>query len=130
MFSSSHSFVINQRPFKNSSRFEMVLKHLFLLTTILVSSCYRVSSLSCGRLNPDPDCLDVFTHEPSHLPKCYCTDLCEENLKTLVPKCASNELHADGCGACLVCARARGEKCGGNHNVLGLCASGMVCKVS
>ena len=25
--------------------------------------------MSCGRLHPDPECLDVFTHVPAHLPK-------------------------------------------------------------
>ena len=75
--------------------------------------------IGCGRLHPDPECLDVFTHAPPSLPKCYCTDLCEDRLEELVATCASGQLVADGCGACLVCARARGQTCGGSYNVLG-----------
>ena len=77
------------------------------------------SAMACGRLHPDPECLDVFTHVPSSLPKCYCTDLCEDKLGDLVTTCASGQLVADGCGACLLCARARGQTCGGSFNVLG-----------
>ena len=28
--------------------------------------------MACGRLHPDPECLDVFTHVPAHLPKGRC----------------------------------------------------------
>ena len=63
---------------------------------------------SCGRQGSDPECLDVFTHTPNNLPKCYCTDLCADKLETLAATCSSGQLLADGCGSCLVCARARG----------------------
>ena len=53
------------------------------------------------------------------LPQCYCTDLCQDKLGDLAAGCASGQLLADGCGACLVCARARGQTCGGSFNVLG-----------
>merc|ERR1712038_20798 len=63
------------------------------------------------------------------LPKCYCTDLCENSLDFLKHKCASGELHQDGCGACLTCAKALGETCGGQFNVLGSCAGGLTCLI-
>lgn len=65
--------------------------------------------VSCGRTGADPECLDVFTHAPNNLPKCYCTELCADKLEELRETCASGQLLADGCGSCLVCARARGN---------------------
>ncbi|TRY63697.1 hypothetical protein TCAL_00392 [Tigriopus californicus] len=87
------------------------------------------ASISCGRTGPDPECLDVYTHTPRNLPKCYCTDLCADKLSDLVTSCASGQLLADGCGACLICARALGQSCGGSFNVLGVCAGGLSCMV-
>ena len=78
------------------------------------------AGLNCGGLRRDPECLDVYTHSPRTLPKCYCTALCEERLEDLAVNCSSGQLLADGCGHCLICARARGQSCGGTFNVLGI----------
>jgi hypothetical protein len=80
----------------------------------------------CGDLSR---CLRVFDHKPAHLPKCYCTSICEKPLAEVARNCASNQLLADDCGACLVCARALGQSCGGMRNIVGTCAGGLVCKV-
>ena len=86
----------------------------------------------CSARCPDTSgqCLHVFTHRPASLPKCYCTDLCADRPERLGLTCASGELHADACGVCLECARALGQRCGGAKNVMGVCAGGLVCKVS
>jgi len=65
----------------------------------------------------------------SDLPKCYCTNLCVDHLEDLIRECSSGQVHADGCGPCLTCAKALGEPCGGKFNVLGHCASGLVCQI-
>jgi len=86
-------------------------------------------AVDCGINDRNTRCLDVFSSEPANLPKCYCTDLCENSLDDLKHNCASGELHQDGCGACLTCAKALGESCGGQFNVFGSCAGGLTCLV-
>ena len=98
-------------------------------TTILilgVASSMTVA-LDCGEKSDQ--CLDVFSRQPSNLPKCYCTSLCEDHLEDVIKTCASGEVHADACGTCLTCAKARGQKCGGPFNVLGTCGSGLQCLI-
>jgi len=98
------------------------------LLLMLVTSCSLVTSLDCGERNVQ--CLDVYSRLPSNLPKCYCTDLCQDQLDDVIRKCSSGQVHADACGTCLTCAKAQGEKCGGNFNVLGTCATGLNCLVT
>ena len=93
----------------------------------LVVTLGGAQSSDCDRNGPQ--CLDVFTHSPATLPKCYCTSVCQGRLTDLVRTCASGQLHADGCGTCLTCARAQGQSCGGRHNILGVCASGLACLI-
>ena len=93
-------------------------------------------AVDCGINNRNENCLDVFTSKPTNLPKCYCTELCakeenfENNLESLKHNCASGELHQDGCGSCLTCAKALGESCGGQFNVVGTCAGGLTCLIN
>lgn len=78
-----------------------------------------------------PNCLHVFTHSPAHLPKCYCSpNQCSNRPEDFAHTCPSGELHEDLCGICLVCARARGQSCGGQGNRSGVCAGGLLCKVA
>ena len=86
-------------------------------------------AVDCGINNRNTRCLDVFSSNPADLPKCYCTDLCEHSLDLLKQNCASGELHQDGCGACLTCAKALNQTCGGQFNVLGSCAGGLTCLI-
>ena len=95
----------------------------------LIFNIPELLAVDCGINDRNTRCLDVFTSKPSHLPKCYCTELCENSLGFLKSRCASGELHQDGCGACLTCAKALGETCGGQFNVLGSCAGGLACLV-
>nr|ADD38120.1 Cysteine-rich motor neuron 1 protein [Lepeophtheirus salmonis] len=79
--------------------------------------------------NMNEKCLKVFDHEPRTWPKCYCTSLCQESLNQLNFNCSSGQALWDNCGICLRCAKARGERCGGPHNVDGMCASGLACLI-
>lgn len=89
--------------------------------------------LDCGRRTSTSTvgCLDVYSSYPSNLPKCYCTQLCPSGnrLETLTGRCASGELHADGCGSCLVCSKAINEACGGPYNMFGTCGAGLNCLI-
>jgi len=99
---------------------------------ILINLLYCVPfsfAVDCGINDRNTRCLDVFSSEPASLPKCYCTDLCENSLDSLKHDCASGELHQDGCGACLTCAKALGESCGGQFNVFGSCSGGLTCLI-
>ena len=44
-----------------------------------------------------------------------------------VSDCASEELVTDVCDCCDVCAKAKGERCGGVWNTFGKCASYLRC---
>merc|ERR1712141_792053 len=100
-----------------------------LVSSILIFYTPISSAVDCGINDRNTRCLDVFSSQPANLPKCYCTDLCENSLQFLKHNCASGELHQDGCGACLTCAKALGESCGGQFNVFGSCAGGLTCLV-
>ncbi len=101
---------------------------LILLAHIGISFSEGQQNQACPAMN---HCLAVFTHTPAYLPKCYCTDTCPLQLGALVHTCTSGQLHADPhCGACLVCAKALGQDCGGRSNREGVCAAGLVCKVA
>ena len=42
------------------------------------------SAVGCTKPNlTTRPCLDVFTHVPANLPKCYCTNFCEQELVTV-----------------------------------------------
>merc|ERR1719510_1580282 len=114
------------------------MKPLQLIAVILIAIICNAAiadAVDCGINNRNENCLDVFTSKPTNLPKCYCPELCakeenfENNLESLKHNCASGELHQDGCGSCLSCAKALGEACGGQFNVLGSCAGGLSCLV-
>ena len=107
----------------------MNLLTISLWCLTIFGQIYIYSAVDCGINDRNTICLDVFSSEPATLPKCYCTDLCENSLDFLKHKCASGELHQDGCGACLTCAKALGETCGGQFNVLGSCAGGLTCLI-
>ena len=99
---------------------------------ILVNLLYYIPfifAVDCGINDRNTRCLDVFSSNPANLPKCYCTELCEKSLNDLKQECSSGELHQDGCGACLTCAKALGETCGGQFNVFGSCAGGLTCLI-
>ncbi len=85
--------------------------YLALLLSVLIP----LTSGQCPQ--PPSNCLSVFTHTPSHLPKCYCVrSICPDSLSRVRITCGSNQLIEDECGVCLECARARGQSCGGNRN--------------
>lgn len=104
------------------------MEKLVIVVSLLALSNLSVAQLDCGD-KKNLQCLDVFTREPSNLPKCYCTDVCSDHLDDVTLQCASGQAHADGCGSCLTCAKALGEPCGGKFNILGQCASGLSCLV-
>ena len=62
-------------------------------------------------------------------PKCYCTSTCPIPLDDLKSNCTSGQLLPDLCGTCLICAKSRGQKCGGLNNQLGVCGVGLKCLV-
>ena len=62
-------------------------------------------------------------------PKCYCTSTCPIPLDDLKSNCTSGQLLPDLCGTCLICAKSRGQKCGGLNNQLGVCGVGLRCLV-
>ena len=99
------------------------------MVIILVHNTPTSLAVDCGINDRNTRCLDVYASEPATLPKCYCTELCEYSLEYLKQNCLSGELHQDGCGACLTCAKALGETCGGQFNVLGSCAGGLTCLI-
>ena len=41
--------------------------------------------------------------------------------------CASGCLTKDRCGCCLVCAKAKGDRCRGANDYFGYCADGLYC---
>jgi len=86
------------------------------------------SAISCSSILQTLDCLPAFTHQPSHLPKCYCTTLCPD-IENLRQSCQSGQLQTDPCGVCLQCAPGFGEKCGGFANEAGVCAGSLGCLV-
>merc|ERR1712141_867399 len=102
---------------------------IVLVSSILIFYTPISSAVDCGINDRNTRCLDVFSSQPANLPKCYCTDLCENSLQFLKHNCASGELHQDGCGACLTCAKALNQTCGGQFNVFGSCAGGLTCLV-
>ena len=54
---------------------------------------------------------------------------CPECTNQPNPKdCTSGCLTKDRCGCCLVCAKAKGEYCGGINDHQGYCADGLYCK--
>ena len=109
-----------------------MLVYRMILLTLSISIFYTSLSwaVDCGINDRNTRCLDVFSSNPENLPKCYCTDLCEQSLDFLKHNCASGELHQDGCGSCLTCAKALKQTCGGQFNVLGSCAGGLTCLIN
>ena len=103
-----------------------MISRRFSLLFIFIGVIYA----QCPAKRPS-DCLGVFSHAPSHLPKCYCNPSRCNNSRPedFAHTCPSGQLHEDACGLCLVCARARGQRCGGAANRLGICAGGLACKV-
>jgi len=109
------------------------MMNLYSATSLALSTLIFGASISwavdCGINDRNTKCLDVFSSNPADLPKCYCTNLCEQSLDFLKHNCPSGELHQDGCGACLTCAKALNQTCGGQFNVLGSCAGGLTCLI-
>ena len=62
-------------------------------------------------------------------PKCYCTTTCPIPLADLKSNCTSGQLLPDLCGTCLICAKSRGQECGGLNNQFGVCGVGLKCLV-
>merc|ERR1719270_603995 len=77
----------------------------------------------------DKSCLNVLDSEASENPKCFCTNLCPISLHELKRNCTSGQMFPDECGTCLVCAKSRGEECGGLRNKIGICSAGLKCLV-
>ena len=108
----------------------MILKCLISWTlSVLIFGPSLSLAVDCGINNRNTRCLDVYSSNPADLPKCYCTDLCEHSLDFLKHNCPSGELHQDGCGACLTCAKALNQTCGGQFNVQGSCAGALTCLI-
>ncbi|XP_019622837.1 PREDICTED: venom protein 302-like [Branchiostoma belcheri] len=54
---------------------------------------------------------------------------CEEVVCEEPPKCKANANYVkDVCGCCDVCAKVKGEDCGGEWNIHGICADGLICQ--
>ena len=108
----------------------MIVKCLiFWALSILIFGTSVSLAVDCGINDRNTRCLDVYSSHPADLPKCYCTDLCEQSLDYLKYNCPSGELHQDGCGTCLTCAKALNHTCGGQFNVLGSCAGELTCLI-
>ena len=86
-------------------------------------------AMNCD-FSEDKSCLDVFdSSEASKNPKCFCTNLCPDTLPELKANCLSGQMLPDECGTCLVCAKTRGQECGGFKNRIGTCILGFKCLV-
>ena len=51
---------------------------------------------------------------------------CNKETCPPVPKCKGG-LTTDVCDCCTVCAKVRGERCGGPFNIIGKCDRGLTC---
>ena len=85
-------------------------------------------AMNCD-FSEDKSCLNVLDSEASEKPKCFCTNLCPVSLPQLKRNCTSGQMFPDECGTCLVCAKTRGQDCGGFRNKIGVCSVGLRCLV-
>jgi len=56
-----------------------VVRTLVCAVTLVHTASHAAAGCTKPNLTSRP-CLDVFTHVPANLPKCYCTNFCEQEL--------------------------------------------------